>query len=494
MFVLDPFSILVLVVISLLLLNVFYDRKKNIYKNFPPGPTPLPIIGTMHHLLKKRDRPHQVFEELAKKYGPVYSLQIGSEKMVVLCGYEAVKEALIDNADDFLDRPIVPVVHEAAQGQGIIFANGENWKVMRRFALSTLRDFGMGRKLMEDKITEECNLLVDVFKSFKGKPFECTGILYDAIANIIVSILLGKGFEKDSASFRNLMHMITYTLKIFNSPMVLLFNCYPNVMRWVPGIHQTVLKNCVEMRSYIRNTFIKYKDRLDANDQRAFVDTFLVKQQEEKPSGLFFHNDNLVTVVNNLFVAGMETTSATLRWGLVLMMKYPEIQKNVQDEIKRVIGSAQPQSEHRKELPYTDAVIHEVQRFGNVVSGGVPRATSRDATFRGYFIPKGTQVLPVLGTVLQDKDYFEKPDEFYPQHFLDSKGNLKKNEAFLPFAAGRRACAGENLAKMELFLFFTTLMQKFTFQPPPGVKTDLTSFNGATVSPMMTVICALPRD
>ncbi|XP_063771214.1 cytochrome P450 2K1-like [Pseudophryne corroboree] len=215
---------------------------------------------------------------------------------------------------------------------------------------------------------------------------------------------------------------------------------------------------------------------------------------EGKPeSTLYYHNDNLIALVGNLFAAGMETTTTTLRWGLLLMMKYPEIQKKVQKEIDSVIGSAQPQMEHRKQMPYTDAVIHEIQRFGDIVPGNVPHATSQDVTFRGYFIPKGITVIPFLTSALKDGAYFEKPDEFYPEHFLTSEGHFKKNEAFIPFSIGKRSCAGENMAKMELFVFFTSLLQNFTFQAPPGAKLDLTPEVGTTNAPKPHEICAIPR-
>ncbi|KAM4771243.1 cytochrome P450 2K4-like [Rhinophrynus dorsalis] len=488
----DPVTILLSVVAGVFLIKVLYGEKRSIYRNFPPGPKPLPIIGNLH--IMNPEKPYKTLMELSKKFGSVFSIQLGTEKIVVLCGYETVKDALVNHAEEFSDRPNIPIFDTLSKGHGIVFAHGENWKAMRRFTLSTLRDFGMGRKSIENKINEECDYLVQKFKSYKGKPFENTMIMNSAVANIIVFILLGHRFDYEDPTLLRLISLVNENIRLLANRMIMLYNIYPSVIRWLPGSHKTIAGNTEQFHSFIKETFTKRKDQLDINDQRDLIDAFLVKQQEEKPKPeLYFNNDNLTELVSDLFGAGMETTSTTLRWGFLIMMKYPEIQKNVQNEIEKVIGSAQPQTEHRKQMPYTDAVIHEIQRFANIAPGSVPHATTQDVTFRGYFIPKGTQVIPLLTSVLQDTVHFERPNEFYPQHFLDSDGNFVKKEAFIPFSAGRRSCVGENLAKMELFLFFTRLMQSFTFHPAPGVELKLNTATGITSIPVLHEICAVPR-
>uniref|UniRef100_H3C0I2 Uncharacterized protein n=1 Tax=Tetraodon nigroviridis TaxID=99883 RepID=H3C0I2_TETNG len=178
------------------------------------------------------------------------------------------------------------------------------------------------------------------------------------------------------------------------------------------------------------------------------------------------------------------------------MAKYPQIQDQVQEELSKVVGNRRVRVEDRKNLPFVDAVVHEVQRVGNIVPMAVPHKMARDVEFRGYFIKKGTTVFPLLSSVLYDENEWETPHTFNPSHFLDKDGNFVRRDAFLPFSAGRRTCLGEGLAKMEVFLFFTSLLQRFRFTPPPGVtedELDLTPAVGFTLSPVPHQLCAIAR-
>lgn len=138
---------------------------------------------------------------------------------------------------------------------------------------------------------------------------------------------------------------------------------------------------------------------------------------------------------------------------------------------------------------------------------------------------QGTTIIPNLTSVLFEENEWESPNTFNPGHFLDDEGKFRKRAAFIPFSAGeewhlcktwrrfvlcsetyspsygcfhcfrsgKRLCLGENLARMELFLFFTSFMQHFTFSMPAGVKPDMSFRFGVTLAPKPYEICAIPR-
>ncbi|XP_040920998.1 cytochrome P450 2K1-like isoform X2 [Toxotes jaculatrix] len=465
------------------------DRKE------PPGPRPLPLLGNLLQMDFKR--PYNTLLKLSKKYGSVFTVYFGPKKAVVLAGYKTVKEALVNYGEEFGERDPILIMQEASQGQGVLWSNGDSWKDMRRFALTKLRDYGMGKKACEDKISEECDYLTEVFKKFRGEAFDTTKPMHYAVSNIICSMVYGSRFEYDDPEFTSLVDRTNRNNQLAGSPSIQLYNMFPWIGKWIANrkeFHK--LADANKKRNL--QLFSRLKETLNPQMCRGFVDAFLVRQQHLEKSEItnsHFHNQNLLMTVIHLFAAGTDTTATTLRWALLLMAKYPKIQDQVQEELTKVIGSRRVRVEDRRNLPFTDAVIHETQRLANILPIAVPHKTSQDVTFQGHFIKKGTTVYPLLTSVLYDESEWERPHTFYPAHFLDKDGNFAKRDAFMPFSAGRRACLGEGLARMELFIFFTTLLQRFRFTPPPGVsedELDLTPRAGLSLSPSPHKLCAVP--
>nr|XP_033505294.1 cytochrome P450 2K4-like isoform X2 [Epinephelus lanceolatus] len=427
----------------------------------PPGPKALPLLGNLLQFDLKT--PHNTL----------------MKKVVVLAGYKTVKEALVNFAEEFGDRDPMQIMIEFSQGYGITWSNGEIWKEMRRFVMMNLKDFGMGKKVCEDKIIEECHRLIEVLKKFKGEALDMTQPIHYAVSNIICSMVYGNRFEYDDPQFTYMLECMSTRVKLAGSPSIQVYNVFPWFFKWIANRKEFHQMNVFNRKQNLE-IFSSLKKTLNPQMCRGLVDAFLVRKQNLKESGITnsqFHNENLMVTVLNLFGGGTDTTATTVRWALMLMAKYPKIQDQVQEELSGVIGSRQVQVEDRKNLHFTNAVIHEIQRLANIAPMGLPHKATKDVTFQGYFIKKGTTVYPLLASVLYDESEWENPHSFYPAHFLDKDGKFVKREAFLPFSAGRRVCPGESLARMELFILFVTLLQHFRFTPPPGVSEDELGLN-----------------
>uniref|UniRef100_A0A8D2KZ96 Uncharacterized protein n=1 Tax=Varanus komodoensis TaxID=61221 RepID=A0A8D2KZ96_VARKO len=440
--------------------------------NLPPGPTPLPVIGNFLQLktlvlpLGRKKAFGAFLVQLREKYGPVFTVYFGNRPVVVLCGHEAVKEALIDKAEEFSGRKTNPTLERTFQGYGVVFSDGERWKLLRRFSLTVLRNFGMGKKSIEERIQEEAQFLLEEFQKTSR-----------AVSNIICSIVFGDRFDYGDQEFQALLRMMNDSFREMSTPWA---QVPPASHPLRPG-RQEVKRN---------------QETLDPNAPRDFIDCFLI-QMDKVPGNPAseFNLPNLELTTLNLFFAGTETVSSTLRYGFLLLMKYPEVQAKLHEELDRVVGQSRvPNIEDRSQMPYTDAVIHEVQRVSDLIPMNVAHAVTCDTEFRGYVIPK-VCIYPMLTSVLHDPSMFKTPDTFNPGHFLDESGCFRKTAAFVPFSSGKRLCLGEGLARMELFLFFTTILQRFRLKPllPPQDISLAPREKGFATIPPFYKLCIVPR-
>ncbi|KTF93793.1 hypothetical protein cypCar_00031964 [Cyprinus carpio] len=352
----------------LLLVKHLRDVLTNI---MPPGPFPLPLIGNVLNI--GFSDPLGSFQRIAERYGDVSTLYLGNKPCILLTGYESFKEAFVEQADVFTDRPYFPVNDRICNGQGLIFSSGHMWHHQRRFALATLKYFGVGKKTLENSILQECRFVCSALQTKQAD------------------------------------HM--------------------------PGKHQTAFANLSKLKHFFKEEIMKHKEDRNPSSPRDYIDCYLDEIEKCKGSEAEFTEENLIHCVLDLFGAGTESTAKSLSWAVLYMAKYPEVQEKVHSEIDQVIGQTrQPLMEDRAHLPYTYAVMHEIQRFANVLAFIPPRVANKDTTVAGCLIPKGVMVLPMLKPILEDKNEYCTPYEFNPAHFLDENGKFLKRENFIPFS------------------------------------------------------------
>ncbi|XP_015680981.1 cytochrome P450 2F2-like [Protobothrops mucrosquamatus] len=450
---------IILFILFLLIFWAFRFQQERV--RFPLGPPPWFLLG---NLLQKDVLPlYKNYQKLIKKYGPVFTIWLGPKPLVVVCGYDAVKDALVIHSEEFGGRSPIPIFDQITGGYGLI-GEDERWKVLRRFTLSTLKNFGMGKKSMAERMSEEGLYLVEKISSFEEKPFDVVPTISAAVSNVMCAVVFGKRFSYDDKILNEILEILKKFISFFLSPPGMMYSTMPNVMKFLPGPHKRTVFDCNKICDYIRTRVDSHKKTLDPDNPRDFIDCFLLKLEKEQNSKIICMED-LVMTVFQLLIAGTDSTANTIAYGIILLARFPEVQAKIQEEIDEVVGqNRQPSMEDKIKLPYTNAFAHEILRFQPGSSENFPRTTTQNMIFKGHFIPQGTTVLPLWASVHFDPLCWENPNTFDPSHFLDKNGEFQKKDAYLPFSAGKRACPGESLANMEIFISFTNLLQKFTFE------------------------------
>ena len=473
------FAICVLGLIKLL------QPRKNEYS--VPGPFAWPVFGNLLSLGKK---PHEYLTHLRSVYGDVYQIKMGSRDCVVLNGLKTIKAAVIKQSEDFAGRPDFYSFKYIAKGKSMGFSDyGPRWKIHRKIAQNALATFTNKRNSpIEQAIILEAEVLTNNFLDTKGGPMNPHNEIYLSVGNIICALCFGKRYKRDDPDFMQL---------IKNNDEFMAFAGAGNPVDIMPW-----------MRHFTKRSFNKFVSILDAMDaftlklRKEHMDTFdrmnlrdvtdaLIKTtediSEEEKQAVGLTDEHILITVQEIIGAGFDTIASTLQWSVLFLATNPEIQERVYEEIQDKVGTDRfPVFDDLASLPFTEACIMETMRHSCIFPFALPHSTTKDTFLNGYQIPEKSLVFVNLWSVNYDPAVFPEPHKFDPHRFLSDDRKFVNRSAvdlFLPFGAGRRKCPGEQLAKMELFIFFTTMAQRCKFDVIPGKEPIVDSKYGLTLKP-----------
>ena len=209
---------------------------------------------------------------------------------------------------------------------------------------------------------------------------------------------------------------------------------------------------------------------------------------KEQAAEMPLDEDDVVTMIADLFGAGIETVSTTLSWAVLLILSDPGLQDDLQAELEREIGRDRlPTLQDRARLPLLQATVLEVLRKATVIPLALPHYATEDSTVAGFHISKGTIVVVNLWAVNHDPKHFHNPEVFNPYRFLDEDGQVLVNQQTfsLPFSTGGRRCLGATLAKAELFMFLGCVLQRLNlYLPTDNEALNLEGKFGLTLKPL----------
>ncbi|XP_021697821.1 methyl farnesoate epoxidase [Aedes aegypti] len=478
------------VLIIFVILFCLRDMRKPGY--FPPGPNWFPLIGSgfeVLRLVKHFKFYHLMWAELMRRYGPIVGLRLGRDRVVIVSGLDAIRE--VYSKDQFDGRPdgFFFRIRSFDKRLGVVFTDGAHWDIQRRFSVRTLKALGMGRTGMVNSLEREAEEMIHHLRKLSRtqKVISMHNAFDVSVLNSIWTLIAGKRFDLDDKKLEWIMETIHKSFRVIDMSGGVL-NQFPPIRYVLPDKSgfAPLLNLLRPLWTFLQGTIKSIRSKLDQPDNPdCFIASYLRELNiAERHSS--FTNEQLLCLCLDLFQAGSETTSNTLGYGIAHMLHHPEIVQKIHNELDSVIGRYRlPLLADRPYLPYTEAVLCEIQRISNIAPLAIAHRTVAPVQLGTYVIPKNTITLISLYSLHMDKAYWGDPEVFRPERFLNETGDkLIAHEYFVPFGSGKRRCLGESLAKSSLFLFFTAFMHAFLVEPAePGKLPELDGIDGITLSP-----------
>ncbi|XP_063917295.1 cytochrome P450 306a1-like isoform X4 [Zophobas morio] len=431
--------------VFIFVLYIYYDHQK-----YPPGPWNLPIIGYLHKL--DPVSPNLTLTKLAQKYGPIFRIKLGLVNVVVISEAKLLKKILLK--DESLGRPPLFMLRVISSGKGLAYSPLSVWKDQRRFTSNFLRSVGITKfspvkKDLEDLITHYAGEFADYISTQGNRvTLDPSEALMHYVSNVAGTLILGKFFSRDDEVRKNLMHnletivfesqlggalnflpFLRYVGTIFEKAVPLFFRFLTKYRKTLTTVSDTMHK--------IRKSLVVYINECEktfSSDDSAtnFIEAFLLQRSKGGPPEIY-NLDQLMHLLFDVFTGSTETTLSSLKWTILYLAQYQDVQDKVRKEVIEVLHGKTLEMSDVPKLPYTQAVLTEISRIRTIVPLGFPHYADEDIYVDDVKIRKGTTIMPLLWGIHMDPKVWEKPEEFRPERFLDDQKKFVPSESILPF-------------------------------------------------------------
>ncbi|XP_059293550.1 cytochrome P450 81Q32-like [Lycium ferocissimum] len=446
--------------------------------NLPPSPQlKLPIIG---HLYLLKPPLYRTLAKLSTKYGPVFSLQLGTRLVVAVSSPSAAEECFTKNDIVFANRPHLIIGKYLGYNYTTIIGSpyGDHWRNLRR--LCALEIFSTNRLNNFQPIRQhEIKLLVHrMFHNSGGNfgtPVELKSKLFQMSYNIIMRMVVGKRYygedvdNEEANNFRELIEKVVSYGGVSNP-----LDFVPAIFRWFSRSSE---KNLARLGKKMDGLLQGLIDEHRRDKSKVTMIDHLLSLQESQPE---YYTDQIIKgIISVMLNAGTETSSVTIEWAMSLLLNHPDVLEKARTEIDNHVGEDRLVDEaDLPKLKYLQSIISETLRLFPAAPLLVPHESSDDCKVTGFHVPRGTMLLVNAWAIHRDPLLWEDPESFKPERF---EGVEVESSKLFPFGMGRRACPGYGLAQRVVGLTLGTLVQCFEWKRISDEKVDLTEGKGLTM-------------
>ncbi|KAG2688602.1 hypothetical protein I3760_09G104100 [Carya illinoinensis] len=450
-------------------------RRSAKVQKLPPGPWKLPLIGNLHNLVGSL--PHHALRELARKYGPLMHLQLGEVSAVVATSPRIAREFLKTHDLALGKRQEVFSAKTLTyDGSDIVFSPfGDYWRQMRKVCVMELLSAKRVQSFSSLREDEVCNLIESI-RLYSGSPINFTEKIYSLTSTIVCKAAFGSKC-KDPDVFISLTREAISAGGGFD-----LADLFPSqkFLRVITGKKTKVEEMHRKLDRILENIIHEHKEnQMSAAisevepGQEDLVD-FLLRLQQSSGLEVPITTKNIKAVIWDMFAAGTDTSSTTVVWGMLEMMRNPTVLEKAQAEIRQAFGGKK--KIHEKDvgnLSYLKLVIQETLRLHPPLPVLIPRECTEPCEIDGYEIPVKTKVIINAWAIARDPAYWNHAESFMPERFAGSSTDFRGTSfEFIPFGAGRRMCPGLSFGLANVELPLAQLLYHFDWELPGRTKPE----------------------
>ncbi|XP_074310136.1 3-beta-hydroxylase-like [Silene latifolia] len=465
-----PFLHLALIISLLTFIIIFYKCLYNTTTKTKnpklPSPPRLPIIGNLHQLGKL---PHRSLRSLSERYGDLMLLHLGTKPILVVSSANGAEEIMKTHDINFANRPYLKIAALVIyDGKDIAFGKyGEHWRklksicVLNMLSNKKVRSF---RKIRE----EEVGLMVEsIQKSTPNSPLNLSNTFMKLISDLVFRALFGKNCGEEYLG--PLLKELSEAVGSF------IFGDFIRWLGWIDefsGVLSKGRKVARSLDSLIQKRVEEHINGFDDDGRNQedkiqyLVDVLLESQRNDSSIDM----DTVKALLMDMITAGIETTATLLEWTMSELLMHPLVMKRLQKELRGFLrGKTVINEDDLKDMMYLKALIKESLRLHPPLPFLLFRESSQDARVQNYDIRAGTQVIINAWALQRHPAYWEEPEEFRPERFLNYSGH---DFGFIPFGGGRRGCPGIAFANVEAELALANLVGHFNWKLPDEVNVD----------------------
>lgn len=458
-----------------------YRKSQSKHINLPPGPAGWPIVGNLFQVARSGKPFFQYVDDLRRKYGPIFTLRMGTRTMIIVSDAMLCHEAFIEKGAIFASRPRENPTRNIFSCNKFTVNSavyGLEWRSLRRnlvqnmLSSSRIKEFHSIRSQAMDKLIARLRAeakanggVVSVLKNARFAVF---------------CILLGMcfGIEMDEETIEK-MDLITKNVLITLDPRI---DDFLPILRPFFGKQRKRALQVRERQVENMTPFIQQRRlalRNPGSNKSAmpfsYLDTLLdlkVEGRNSAPS-----NSELVSLCSEFINGGTDTTATVLEWGIAQLIQNPNIQSKLFDEIKSTVGDRTVEEKDVEEMKYLQAIVKEVLRKHPPTYFLLTHAATKATTLGGFNIPTDANLEVFLPGISEDPKIWSNPEKFDPDRFYLGKEDADITGVTLvkmiPFGAGRRICPGLTMATVHIHLMLARMFQEFEWTAyPPNFDID----------------------